>query len=535
MINPIITRFSAFAGVVLMSMGGAAANARTSDVGNALDRAETRTELVTGQQAANGPVTVTGTITDQSGLPVPGAAVMVAGTNIGVVSDLDGKYSLTIDSPEADTQLQVSILGYETQTLPLNGRAVVNVVLNEESTLLEGVVVTALGIEREEKALSYNVQEVSSDIVNTVKDANFVNSLSGKVAGLQISQSSSGAGGSTRVIMRGVKSISGNNNALYVVDGIPMPNLRSTQVAGIYETPDGGDFEGISNLNPEDFESMTVMTGATAAALYGSQGANGVILITTKKGSEGKVRVNYSNNTTFSSPFVLPQFQNTYGTDATAPNMSWGAKLDTPSDYDPRDFFQTGFNTTNALSVSGGTERNQTYISLASTNSRGIIPNNVYNRYNVSMRNTTELVKDKLTLDLSASYMKQYKRNPTVQGQYHNPLVPIYLFPRGSDIRKYQIYERWDPEQGIMAQFWDLSFVDGSQNPYWETNRNLFENTAHRYTLNGTLKWQITDWLSVMGRARLDNTVMNYTIQRPVCLRIWKLSGQYHHPQQFLR
>ena len=401
MVNPIITRFSAFAGVVLMSR-----------------------------------------------LPVPGAAVMVAGTNIGVVSDLDGKYSLTIDSPEADTQLQVSILGYETQTLPLNGRAVVNVVLNEESTLLEGVVVTALGIEREEKALSYNVQEVSSDIVNTVKDANFVNSLSGKVAGLQISQSSSGAGGSTRVIMRGVKSISGNNNALYVVDGIPMPNLRATQVSGIQETPDGGDFEGISNLNPEDFESMTVMTGATAAALYGSQGANGVILITTKKGSEGKVRVNYSNNTTFSSPFVLPQFQNTYGTDATAPSMSWGAKLDTPSDYDPRDFFQTGFNTTNALSVSGGTERNQTYISLASTNSRGIIPNNVYNRYNVSMRNTTELVKDKLTLDLSASYMKQYKRNPTVQGQYHNPLVPIYLFPRGADITKYQIYERWDPAQG---------------------------------------------------------------------------------------
>ena len=504
MINPIITRFSAIAGIVLMSLGGAAANARTSDVGNALDRAETRTELVTGQQAVNGPVTVTGTITDQSGLPVPGAAVMVAGTNIGVVSDLDGKYSLTIDAPAADTQLQVSILGYETQTLPLNGRAVVNVVLREESTLLEGVVVTALGIEREEKALSYNVQEVSSDIVNTVKDANFVNSLSGKVAGLQISQSSSGAGGSTRVIMRGVKSISGNNNALYVVDGIPMPNLRATQVSGIQETPDGGDFEGISNLNPEDFESMTVMTGATAAALYGSQGANGVILITTKKGSEGKVRVNYSNNTTFSSPFVLPQFQNTYGTDATAPSMSWGTKLATPSDYDPRDFFQTGFNTTNALSVSGGTERNQTYISLASTNSRGIIPNNVYNRYNV-------LVKDKLTLDLSASYMKQYKRNPTVQGQYHNPLVPIYLFPRGADITKYQIYERWDPAQGIMAQFWDLNFLDGAQNPYWETNRNLFENTAHRYTLNGTLKWQITDWLSVMGRARLDNTVMNYT------------------------
>jgi len=464
------------------------------------------------QQPANsGPLTVTGTVTDKAGYPVPGAAVMIPGTNTGAVTDLDGKYSITIPSPTPESQLEFSILGYATATVNVNGRAVINIVLEEENTLLEGVVVTALGIKREEKALSYNVQEVSSDIVNTVKDANFVNSLSGKVAGLQINQSSSGAGGSTRVIMRGVKSISGNNNALYVVDGIPMPNLRAAQVSGIQETPDGGDFEGISNLNPEDFESMTVLTGATAAALYGSQGANGVILITTKKGQEGKVRVNFSNNTTFSSPFVMPQFQNTYGTDSADPSMSWGTKLATPTDYDPRDFFQTGYNTTNAISVSGGTDRNQTYVSAAATNSRGIIPNNVYNRYNFSMRNTTELVKDKLTLDVSASYMRQYKRNPTVQGQYHNPLVAIYLFPRGEDIEKYKIYERYDANAGYMSQFWNLNFIDGVQNPYWEVNRNLFENTAHRYTLNGTLRWQITDWMSVTGRARLDNTVMNYT------------------------
>ena len=570
MVNTIITRFRAAAGAMLMLLGGLSANAQTRDVSITLDQdnvpvgqvmkeienqsrylfinkgidtdmtvsvdvdaqpVETAlSQMFEGTdvtwsmdgayiiltkkdepQTPQGPVTVKGTVRDQAGFPVPGAAIMIAGTSTGVVTDIDGNYSITIDSPSSATMLQASILGYETQTLPLGGKQEINFTLDEESTLLEGVVVTALGIEREEKALSYNVQEVSSDIVNTVKDANFVNALSGKVAGLQINQSSSGAGGSTRVIMRGVKSISGNNNALYVVDGIPMPNLRATQVAGIQETPDGGDFEGISNLNPEDFESMTVMTGATAAALYGSQGANGVILITTKKGSAGKVRVNYSNNTTFSSPFVMPRFQNIYGTDPTTPNMSWGAKLDTPTDYDPRDFFQTGFNTTNALSVSGGTDRNQTYVSLASTNSRGIIPNNVYNRYNVSVRNTTELVKDKLTLDFSASYMKQYKRNPTVQGQYHNPLVPIYLFPRGADIRKYQIYERWDPAQGVMAQFWDLNFLDGAQNPYWEVNRNLFENTAHRYTMNGTLRWQVTDWMSLMGRARLDNTVMNYT------------------------
>jgi len=465
----------------------------------------------TQQPVAAGPFTVSGTVTDRAGQPVPGAAIMIAGTNTGVVSDIDGKYSIVIDSPSHDTMLQVSILGYAAQEFPVNGRNTIDIVMEEENTVLEGVVVTALGIKREEKALSYNVQKVDNDVINAVKDANFVNSLSGKVAGLQINQSASGAGGSTRVIMRGVKSISGNNNALYVIDGIPMPDLRSSQVEGITETPDGGDFEGISNLNPEDIESMSVLSGATASALYGSQGANGVILITTKKGEEGRVRVNFSNNTTFSDPFVMPQFQNTYGTDISNLSMSWGAKLDTPSSYHPSDFFQTGYNTTTALSVSGGTDRNQTYVSLAANNARGIIPNNVYNRYNFTIRNTAELVKDKLTLDVSASYMRQYKRNPTIQGQFHNPLVSIYLFPRGGDFSKYQVYERYDQSAGYMKQFWDLSFLDGTENPYWEVNRELFENTAQRYTFNATLKYDITSWLSLTGRARLDNMSMNYT------------------------
>ena len=469
------------------------------------------TYIIVSEKAADAPLTVTGVIKDQTGQPVPGAAIMVLGTSTGEVSDIDGKYTITIKEPSQDTVLEITLLGYDTERIMLNGRSKIDVTLRESNTLLDGVVVTALGIKREEKALSYNVQEVSSDIVNAVKDANFVNALSGKVAGLQINQSASGAGGSTRVIMRGVKSISGNNNALYVVDGIPMPSLRSSQTEGITENPDGGDFEGISNLNPEDFESMTVLTGATAAALYGSQGANGVILISTKKGKNEKLNVNFSNNTTFSSPFVTPRFQNVYGTEATAPSMSWGSRLDTPSDYDPLDFFQTGFNTTNALSVSTGTERSQTYVSAAATNARGIIPNNVYNRYNFSMRNTTELVKDKLTLDVSASYMRQYKRNPTIQGQFHNPLIATYLFPRGEDIRKYQIYERYDPAAQYNKQFWDLTFMDGVENPYWEVNRELFENTAHRYTLNGTLRWEITDWMSVTGRTRLDNMSMNYT------------------------
>lgn len=236
-----------------------------------------------------------------------------------------------------------------------------------------------------------------------------------------------------------------------------------------------------------------------------------MILITTKKGKEGRVRVNYSNSTTFSHPFVMPKFQNTYGTSEIEPMMSWGSKLATPTSYDPADFFQTGFNETNSVGLSAGTERNQTYASASAVNSRGIVPNNVYNRYNFSIRNTTMLIKDRLTLDVGATYMKQYTRNQTVQGQYRNPLVGIYLFPRGNDIRKYEIYERPGSDSRYMEQFWDLEFLKGVENPWWITNRELNENRQHRYSFNATMKLDITDWMSLTGRIRTDNATINYT------------------------
>lgn len=271
---------------------------------------------------------VTGSVKDAKGLGLVGATVVIKGTTVGAAVDAEGNFSLP-QARQGDV-LEVSLIGYAKQEIPVTGSAPLRIVMHEDTEVLDAVVVTALGIKRSEKALTYNVQEVSGDIVNGVKDANFVNALSGKVAGLQINASASGTGGSTRVVMRGVKSINGNNNALYVIDGIPMPSLRSEQTAGMYETPDGGDYEGISNLNPEDIESMSILSGATAAALYGSQGANGVILITTKKGEEGRLRVNYSNNTTFTAPFVMPEFQNRYGTAETSPSMSWARRWPIP-------------------------------------------------------------------------------------------------------------------------------------------------------------------------------------------------------------
>lgn len=456
------------------------------------------------------PVGVRGTVKDAAGLPLIGATVIIKGTTVGAAAGVDGGFDLPQAKP--GDQLEVSLIGYVKQTIPVT-TGTIDVVMHEDSKELDAVVVTALGIKKEEKALTYNVQEVSGNIANKVKDASFVNTLTGKIAGIQINNSASGIGGSTRVIMRGTKSLFGNNNALYVVDGTPLPNLTNDQTTSIYETPDGGDGDGISNLNPEDIASMSVLTGAAAAALYGSQGANGVILITTKKGEEGHVRVNYSNSTTFLSPFVTPRFQNTYGS-RRGSYMSWGSKLDTPSSYDPMDFFQTGFNETNSLSVSGGTKRNQTYGSASAVNARGIVPNNVYNRYNFTIRNTAELVEDKLTLDLSAQYMRQYDRNMLVQGQFHNPLIPIYLFPRSEDVEKYKLFERYDPVAEYYKQFWPAEYGDlqmGAENPWWIVNRELFENNRDRYMISASMQWKITDCLTLSGRIRDDINQNTYT------------------------
>ena len=255
-------------------------------------------------------VTVTGTVVETSGEPIIGATVAVIGqSGLGAMTDLDGKF--TIKGVHENGTLRISYVGMKTQEIPLNGRTTLTITLQENAELLDGVVVTALGIKRSEKALSYNVQQVESDQLNTVKDANFVNSLSGKVAGVSITRSSAGIGGATKVTMRGSKSIAGNNNVLYVVDGMPIGNQSLAGDGSEYGRPGSG--EGISDFNSENIESITVLTGPSAAALYGAAAANGVILINTKQGKEGSLRVNFSSNTEFLRAGIMPDFQNTYG------------------------------------------------------------------------------------------------------------------------------------------------------------------------------------------------------------------------------
>lgn len=452
-------------------------------------------------------IQIKGTVKDALGEPLIGVSVLVKGTSNGAVTDLDGRFSLNVSVGDI---LEFSYVGYAAQSVTVKNATPLDIVLSEDAQALDEVVVTALGIKREAKALTYNVQEIKAAGITKVKDANFVNSLSGKIAGVTINQSSSGTGGSSRVVMRGTKSLFGENNALYVLDGIPMQGLRTKQSDNFYESVEVADGDGISNINPEDIESMSVLTGASAAALYGNRGANGVILITTKKGAIGKPRISYSNSTSFSRPFVTPEFQNTYGR-KEGEFKSWGDKLEKPSTYNPLDFFQTGFNTMNSIAVSTGTETNQTHISFGAVNSEGIIDNNKYNRYNFTFRNSWDIVKNVLSMDMGLFYIKQNNQNSNGQGMYYNPLVPIYLFPPSDDINKYAVYERYDADRNFKTQYWPYGNQGlGMQNPYWIINRNMFNTDRDRYIISLSMKWNITNWLNIIGRARIDNAYTDF-------------------------
>ncbi|OQP56661.1 SusC/RagA family TonB-linked outer membrane protein [Niastella populi] len=447
------------------------------------------------------PITITGIVRSANGTPLEGASVSVKGSGSSSITDASGRYSIRAEGTET---LLFSFVGFVSQEVAIKNRTNIDVSLVEADTQMNEVVVTALGITRKSKSLTYNVQEVKGDEVNRVKDANFVNSLAGKVAGATINGSSAGAGSSSRVVLRGTKSIYNNNNALYVIDGVPMQNNIRGQAEDIFSgAGQTGDF--VSNINPEDIESISVLSGPSAAALYGSTAANGVIIINTKKGSKNKAEITASNSTMFNNPLLMPEFQNRYGQSEPGSYYSWGEKLQTPSSYKPKDFFQTGTNVTNAVTFSTGSERSQTYVSLGHVDARGIIPNNKFSRYNFTGRNTSTFLDGKMTLDLSFMGGLVNEQNMISQGQYFNPLVAVYLFPPGEDFNKVKAFERYNPSRNLMTQFWP--FGDNGlmmQNPYWVTQRDLFPNRKDRYLTNASLKYQIKDWVNIAGRVKLD-------------------------------
>ena len=469
--------------------------------------------VASAQNAGQDGNVVSGTVLDATGYPVIGAAVLVKGTTQGASTDIDGKFEFELPAGTgAESVLEVSCLGYKTVELPLGDRRIFDITMEDDAILMEGTVVTALGIRRSEKALSYNVQTVEADAILANKDANFVNPLNGKVAGLVINASSSGVGGASKVVMRGSKSISQSNNAIYVIDGVPMTS--TVQDAGT-EFGSNGATDPMADLNPEDIESISVLTGAAAAALYGSSAANGAIVVTTKKGSAEKTSISFSSNTEVASVATMPLFQNRYGTgDLNSPEgsvvRSYGLPLQASNNYgyDPRaDYFQTGVTGTETLTFSTGTDKNQTYLSTSAVNSKGIVPNTAYNRYNFKFRNTTKFLNDKMTLDVSAEYVIQNHRNMRNQGLYNNPIVGAYLFPRGGEWADVKMYERWDNTRKIYSQYWPAGDAGITmQNPYWINYRNLATQKRHRFIVGGSLSYEILDWLTLSGRVRVDNS-----------------------------
>ena len=453
---------------------------------------------------------ITGTVTDSNGETLPGASVAIKGTAQGTVTNPDGVYSIMVHN--RDAALIFSFVGFATKEIPVGNQTFINVSLEEDNYQLNEVVVTALGILRAQKALSYHVQEIQGMELSSVKSANFINSLSGKVAGVQINTGAAGTGSAVKLVMRGPKSLSKNNNALYVLDGVPMyhSGWRNDLNAGFYSVQPGTD--AVADINPEDIESISMLTGPSAAALYGYEGANGIVLITTKKGRADGTSITASNSTAFSTPMMTPKFQNKYGNIKDEPE-SWGDE--TTYRYNPVRFFNTGRNVSNNLSVASGNEKSQTYFSMASVNASGILPNNTYDRYNFTFRNTTSFLNDKLVLDATANYIIQKDKNMVAQGQYFNPLPALYLFPRGEDFDEIRRFEYFDDLQGIYTQYWPHGRQGLSlQNPYWMMHRMNRELNRKRYRLSATLQYQITGWLNVTGRVHTDNTDFRHTEKR---------------------
>lgn len=472
-----------------------------------------------GQQdeSAGGGNVIKGTVIDVTGMPIIGVGVLIKGTTTGSSTDIDGQFSFQLPDGMENAVLEFSCLGYTTQEFKIGNRRVFDVTMQDDAILMEATVVTALGIKRSEKALSYNVQQVDADAIAANKDANFINALNGKVAGLNINASSSGVGGATKVVMRGLKSISQTSNALYVIDGVPMYTRAKD---GGTEFDSQGTTDPIADINPDDIESISVLTGAAAAALYGSDAANGAIVVTTKKGKAGKTSVTVSAGVEMMNPFILPKFQNRYGTGDLNSSVgsitrSWGELMNASNNpkYDPKkDYFQTGFTHNESVSLSTGTDKNQTYLSGSLIDSYGVVPNNSYRRYNFTFRNTTSFLKDRMHLDVSASYILQKDRNMTNQGTYNNPLVGAYLFPRGNDWEAIRMFERYDPTRKLATQYWPMGDAGMTmQNPYWINYRNLRENTKNRFMFNVQLSYDILDWLNISGRVRMDQSINKYT------------------------
>ena len=531
---------------------------------------------------------VKGVVKSETGEPLIGAVVYVVGTQINATTDVDGSYALK--GVKAGSTVRVQLVGYEKQDIKWTGGAL-DVTLKEMANTFNEAVVTAMGIVRKEKSLTYATQQIKADELMKVQDANLVNSMEGKISGVTITPSSGGAGGASKIVLRGNKSILGNNQPLIVVDGIPMTNSTRGQigdVAGLVTTSTAEGSDPLSMINPDDIESMNVLKGANAAALYGSAAANGVIMITTKKGKEGKIGVTFNSNVTFDSPLLTPEIQNTYGgarVNAAGNKVfgsdSWGAKLAGKGKYtldvalsdqqfkagavntlrlrnyatdDIADFYRTGVNTNNSVSVSGGTEKVQSYVSFSNAHSLGMIEANNYNRNTFAFRQSYHLW-DRVHIDVSADYLQTKTNNRVSGGTCGNPVYDLYTMPRDVDLAYYKdnyvadgtwmssgyenLYDAWgdvigqqggdrywvSDGQGAYVEAWGRAELTGPMqqwvyqdamrnNPYWLAKQNKSTQREDRFSAKFQGRVDIYDGLAFQARVSIDHTKFNEESRR---------------------
>jgi TonB-linked SusC/RagA family outer membrane protein len=464
-------------------------------------------------------ITVTGTVIDNFNDPIPGASIRVKGTNTGTITDIDGKYSMK--TKEGNT-LMFSFIGYETIEAKATS-APLSITMRENSVLVDEVVVTALGIKREKKSLAYSVTEVKGDEMNRVKSTNIATGLVGKVAGVNVVKPASGVMGSSRITIRGNGSLSGSNQPLYVIDGVPMDNSGYGQ-AGVWGGNDGGD--GISSVNSEDIESMSVLKGGTAAALYGSRAANGAIVITTKKGRSGKPKVEYSGSYTFDKPVVKNEdFQWEYGQGAYGmkPNefmnakqfgmLSWGAKLDgtdaeqfdgvsRPYSANGKDnfenFYNNGSTLSNNVSVSGGNDNTQFRISLGDVRSNDLFPNSKLERNNITLNLNSKLT-DKFSIQSNVMYVRERVQNrPNLGDLIMNGNAFLWIAPTSLDIRT---LEQTVDENGNEYLPTNEGWIS---NPYFIAHNRKQSDSKDRVIGSIQAKYDFTENLYFRGRAGGD-------------------------------
>ncbi|NLR61203.1 SusC/RagA family TonB-linked outer membrane protein [Chitinophaga polysaccharea] len=476
---------------------------------------------------------ITGIVRDNKGTPLPGVTIQIKHTNKGTQSNADAGF--TIKASTGDI-LVFSSIGFVNREVVVYTENIIDVRLQENVKALNELVVTALGLQKKVKELPYATQQLGGDDLQLVKDVNFMNSLNGKTAGATITCNASGVGGSVRVVLRGNKSTR-ENQPLYIVDGVPYVNNTPSQPADVWGQShniigaggrDGGD--GISNINPDDIESISILKGASAAALYGSQAANGVILISTKKGKAGRSKIDVSSDYTREMPSLLPKLQYRYaqtdppgvdhvGTPQPGSLGSWGKSIQAPDHV--RAFYQTGSTWTNTVAFSGGTETAQSYFSYANTSNKGILPTNRFDRHTVNLRETLKLLNDKLVMDANVSFTAQNTVNRLSSGLYYSPISGLYTFPRGLDFDYYKSnFEYFDTDRNLYLQNWwnirsDKKWIgqDDQQNPMWALQRNLRLDSRYRGLATLSLTWQLNNWLSIKSRGNFDKSLDQYELE----------------------